>query len=156
MSKHPPLTPLKVGDSVVLQDPKSDLWDTRGKITEMRNNGRSYWVETEEGESYLRGRPMIRKDISPGEDITMTSRQKSDSDRQLDSDRQSDSQESQDTDNMTADCRNTGRGPRQEGVMTASRQTGSLSTHTDRRLDKQDADPVSRRTRSKVRFDTQT
>ena len=35
MSKHPPLAPLKVGDCVVLQDPKSGLWDTRGKITDI-------------------------------------------------------------------------------------------------------------------------
>ena len=150
MSKHPPLAPLKVGDSVVLQDPKSDLWDIRGKITKIRNNGRSYWVETLEGESYLRGRPMIRNDISPGEDMTLTSRQDSDSDRQ------SDSQVSQDTDSMTVDSRDTGCGPRQAGVMTADRETRSLSTHGDRRLDSQDTDTVLRRTRSEtsVRFDT--
>ena len=144
-----PLTPLEMGDSVVLQDPKSDLWDTKAKVVEKRHNGRSYWVETEDGESFLRGRPMIRKDISSGEDITMTPRQTADSDRQLDS------QDSQDTDIVTADCRDTCLGPRQDGPMTASRQTALDSTHTDRRLRGQDTDPVSRRTRSKVRFDSQ-
>ena len=92
---------------------------------------------------------MIRKDISSGEDITMTPRQTADSDRQLNS------QDSQDTDIVTADCRDTCLGPRQDGPMTASRQTALDSTHTDRRLREQDADPVSRRTRSKVRFDSQ-
>ena len=57
---------------------------------------------------------------------------------------------------MTVDSCDTGRGPRQAGVMTADRETRSLTTHGDRRLDSQDTDMVSRRTRSKtsVRFDT--
>ena len=99
---------------------------------------------------------MIRKDISSGEDITMTPRQTADSDRHLDSNRQLNSQDSQDTDIVTADCRDTCLGPGQDGPMTASRQTELDSTHTDRRLREQDADPVSRRTRSKVRFDNQS
>ena len=38
---------------------------------------------------------------------------------------------------MTVDSRDTGRGPRQAGVMTADRETQSLTTHGDRRLDRQ-------------------
>ena len=65
MSKHKALPPLEINDQIVLQNPRTGLWDNRGKIRDIRENGKSYWVETEGGDQYLRGRALIRNDIVP-------------------------------------------------------------------------------------------
>ena len=138
MSKHAPLAPLMVDDWVVLQDPKSGLWDTRGKITDIRSQGRSYWVETLDGEKYLRGRPMLRKDISSETDSDMTSRPESDGDM-------TDIQTR--NDRLTDDSHASRRGP---SPVTAglSRGTHTLTTHGDRQLVSPVAEgPILRQTR---------
>ena len=65
MSKHNPLPPLKLNDKVVMQNIRTGLWDRKGKIHDIRNNGESYWIITDEGDKYLRGRSLIKGDIVP-------------------------------------------------------------------------------------------
>ena len=54
------LEPLVIGQKVHLQNPVSLLWDKTGKITEVRENGRSYYVKSSEGGIYLRNRIFLR------------------------------------------------------------------------------------------------
>ena len=63
MSKHNPLPPLKLNDKVVMQNIRTGLWDRKGKIHDIRNNGESYWIITDQGDKYLRGRSLIKGDI---------------------------------------------------------------------------------------------
>merc|ERR1712055_896390 len=65
MSKHKPLPPLELNDKIVLQNIRTGLWDRKGKIHDIRENGESYWVITDEGDKYLRGRSLIKRDIEP-------------------------------------------------------------------------------------------
>ena len=53
------LPPLDVGQDVMIQNPHSLRWDTRGRIKECRDNGRSYLVECED-KTYLRNRRFLR------------------------------------------------------------------------------------------------
>ena len=65
MSKHKPLPPLELNDKIVLQNPRTGLWDKKGEICDIRENGKSYWVITNEGDEYLRGRALLKRDIVP-------------------------------------------------------------------------------------------
>ena len=60
MSKHKALQPMKQGDKIVTQNLRTGLWDIRGTVESVRENGRSYWIRTEEDDTYLRGRKLIR------------------------------------------------------------------------------------------------
>ena len=52
--------PLVMGQRVWLQDQQSKKWTIGGVIKSIRNNGRSYVVETESGAAYLRNRRFIK------------------------------------------------------------------------------------------------
>ena len=52
--------PLVMGQRVWLQDQQSKKWTIGGVVKSIRNNGRSYVVETESGAAYLRNRRFIK------------------------------------------------------------------------------------------------
>ena len=136
MSKHRALPQLKIGDPIVLQDPKSGLWDKRGKICDIRENGKSYWVETIEGDYYLRGRAMIRNDI-----LSVTDEQTDERTKSLITGKQIDRQ----TDD-TGDCDI--RPTRKESALGQSRdETDSVTVQCNSRA--KEGTPASR-TRSKT------
>ena len=49
-----------VGDKVVVQDPKSKLWNKFGSVEGIYRNGRTYLVKMENGNSYYRNRKFVR------------------------------------------------------------------------------------------------
>ncbi|QQP41502.1 Uncharacterized protein FKW44_015903 [Caligus rogercresseyi] len=51
---------LNVGDDVVLQDPRSKRWESRGRISGVRGSGRSFVIRTDRGD-LVRNRRFIRK-----------------------------------------------------------------------------------------------
>ena len=53
------LPPLSIGQLVLIQDPKTNRWRSRGKITKIRDQGRSYYVDTN-GREKLRNRRFLR------------------------------------------------------------------------------------------------
>ena len=57
-STHP-LTPLKVGDKVRIQDPASKKWNVAGEVIEVRDN-RSYLIKTLSGRILRRNRRHVR------------------------------------------------------------------------------------------------
>ena len=54
------LPQLQVGQKVYLQNPLIGRWDSTGTIVSIRENGRSYEVEGENGRKYLRNRRFLR------------------------------------------------------------------------------------------------
>jgi hypothetical protein len=52
---------LVLGQKVVLQDQKSRLWETKGKVQSIRPGGRSAYISTDKG-LYLRNRRFIKID----------------------------------------------------------------------------------------------
>ncbi|QQP39773.1 Uncharacterized protein FKW44_013591 [Caligus rogercresseyi] len=54
------LSRLNVGDDVVLQDPRSQRWESRGRISGVRGSGRSFVIRTDRGD-LVRNRRFIRK-----------------------------------------------------------------------------------------------
>ena len=54
------LPPLQVGQAVLIQDPGTGEWRTRGVIGEIRDSGRSYFVELADGSTFLRNRRLLR------------------------------------------------------------------------------------------------
>ena len=58
------LSPLKVGEAVLVQNPKSKRWHRGGKIYSIRDNGQSYKVIFR-NRAYLRGRKLLRPDPDP-------------------------------------------------------------------------------------------
>jgi len=54
------LAPLSIGDKVRVQDPNSKLWDTLATVTEIRDDGRSYRIISEDGKLYLRNRRYLK------------------------------------------------------------------------------------------------
>ena len=54
------IKPLVMSQRVWLQDQQSQKWTIGGVIKSIRNNGRSYVVETESGAAYLRNRRFIK------------------------------------------------------------------------------------------------
>ena len=136
-------------DPIVLQDPKTGLWDTRGVITDIRSNGRSYWVQTNDGKRFLRGRPMLMPDITSDNDQTdrdkkITSR--TDNDRQTNA--ISSDKNQTDNDRQKTDSRDIHLllRPVKTAVLDRERHADTLTG----RNDSQDSDgPPSRCTRSK-------
>ena len=55
-----PSQPLVMGQRVWLQDQQTKKWTMEGVIKSIRNGGRSYVVEMENGAAYLRNRRFIR------------------------------------------------------------------------------------------------
>ena len=53
------LPPLSIGQLVLIQDPKTNKWTSRGTITEIRAKGRSYYVNID-GKKKLRNRRFLR------------------------------------------------------------------------------------------------
>ena len=49
-----------VGDKVVVQDPRSKLWNKFGSVEGIYRNGRTYLVKMENGNSYYRNRKFVR------------------------------------------------------------------------------------------------
>ena len=58
-SKDDKLHQLEVGTKVYIQDPKNKKWDRKGMITEVCENGRSYFVDIED-KRVLRNRKILR------------------------------------------------------------------------------------------------
>ena len=54
------LEQLKVGSQVVVQDPKTSAWSSKGVIIGKRDNGRSYHIELAGGGRQMRNRRQIR------------------------------------------------------------------------------------------------
>ena len=54
------LPELTVGQKVLIQNPLSNVWDNKGKITSIRPNKRSYDVVFDTGKTYLRNRKFLR------------------------------------------------------------------------------------------------
>ena len=51
---------LREGDRVLIQHPISKLWDSSGKVIEIRQHGRSYYIETDEGTVCVRNRRFLK------------------------------------------------------------------------------------------------
>ena len=58
------LPPLKVGDSVRVQDPHSNTWSEKGKILRLRDSKFSYEIQLENGDIVTRGRRLVKPDRS--------------------------------------------------------------------------------------------
>ncbi|CAB4046228.1 Hypothetical predicted protein, partial [Paramuricea clavata] len=58
--KGKPLRDLKPGEIVWLQNVNTKKWDESGRVTSMRQHGRSYWIETEAGWKTLRNRRFLK------------------------------------------------------------------------------------------------
>ena len=56
---HRGLPHLTIGQLVIIQDPKTHRWVSRGKVTAVRKRNRSYVVDIN-GRSYLRNRRFLR------------------------------------------------------------------------------------------------
>ena len=54
------LTTLYKGDKIVIQNPITKRWDTKGVVIEKRKNGRSYLIKAN-GRYYTRNRIFLRK-----------------------------------------------------------------------------------------------
>ena len=54
------LPELTIGQKVLIQNPLSNVWDNKGKITSIRPNKRSYDVVFDTGKTYLRNRKFLR------------------------------------------------------------------------------------------------
>ena len=54
------LPELTIGQKVLIQNPLSNVWDNKGKITSIRPNKRSYDVVFDNGKTYLRNRKFLR------------------------------------------------------------------------------------------------
>ncbi|CAB4046066.1 Transposon Tf2-6 poly [Paramuricea clavata] len=54
------LKKLKQGDTVIIQNPITKRWNDEGIVKSIRNNGRSYWIETNNGWVTLRNRRFLR------------------------------------------------------------------------------------------------
>jgi len=55
-----PLTPLEIGTTVRVQDPKSKRWTETGTVQSMRDTGRSYIILMPNGNSLLRNRIFLK------------------------------------------------------------------------------------------------
>ena len=53
-----------MGQRVWMQDQQTKKWDIGGVIKSVRNNGRSYVVETDSGAAYLRNRRYIKAAVA--------------------------------------------------------------------------------------------
>ena len=53
------LPPLEVGQLVLIQHPITNRWSSRGTIVEIRDRGRSYYIDID-GKRYLRNRRFLR------------------------------------------------------------------------------------------------
>ncbi|CAB4046152.1 Hypothetical predicted protein [Paramuricea clavata] len=54
------LKKFKPGDAVIIQDPLTHRWKSKGIVKSVRNQGRSYNVETEHGRMILRNRRYLK------------------------------------------------------------------------------------------------
>ena len=55
-----PLSQLKIGQEVYIQNPFNGKWDSSGSIVSMRENGRSYEIRMDNGKVFLRNRRFLR------------------------------------------------------------------------------------------------
>ena len=55
-----PLTQFPIGQRVLLQHPLTKSWDSKGRVTGMRPNGRSYDILLDSGKSFIRNRAYMR------------------------------------------------------------------------------------------------
>ena len=58
-------TELALGDKVIVQDPISKLWVTKGEISQLVDDGLSYLILTDDGQELRRGLKLVRKLESP-------------------------------------------------------------------------------------------
>ena len=58
-------TELALGDKVIVQDPISKLWVSKGEISQLVDNGLSYLILTGDGQELRRGLKLVRKLESP-------------------------------------------------------------------------------------------
>lgn len=59
-SKEDKLKPFALGDRVLIQNPISKKWDSKGKVVKVHRNERSYDLETDDGRIFRRNRIYLR------------------------------------------------------------------------------------------------
>ena len=50
-----------IGDKVMIQNEKNKRWEKKGKISKVRNRGRSYYITTKDGSEYLRNKRFLKR-----------------------------------------------------------------------------------------------
>ena len=53
------LKQLSINQAVLVHDPQSKSWNTKGRITGIRPNGRSYDVQLDSGKTFIRNRAFL-------------------------------------------------------------------------------------------------